>query len=135
MKGSLTVEAAYLFPICFLIIGIVCSLGIFQYNCAVLKMTGYECILKTLEEESAEKDLQVHLMERAQIFAEERTVGVKSLITEVKITKSNAAVTYQCVQKFLNVPIEVTVSCERIAPEQTIWRSKMVMEKAKWGND
>lgn len=134
MKGSLTVEAAYIFPICFLIIGIVCSLGIFQYNCAVLKMTGYECILKTLEEESSEKDLQVHLTERAQTFAEERTVGVESLISEGKVTKSNAAVTYHCVQKFLKVPIEITVSCERIAPEQTIWRAKMVMEKSKWGN-
>ena len=37
MKGSLTVEAAFVFPFCFLVIGIVCLLGVFLYNQAVLK--------------------------------------------------------------------------------------------------
>lgn len=55
MKGSMTVEASLIFPFCFVVIGIVCILGIYQYNQAVLKMTGYESILQTMEERKEEE--------------------------------------------------------------------------------
>ena len=60
MKGSLTVEAACIMPFCFLVITIVCVLGIYEYNQAVLQMTGYECILETVAEqpENLEVDLK-----------------------------------------------------------------------------
>ena len=45
MKGNLTIEAAYLFPFCFFILSLICYLGIFLYNHAVLELTGYECVL------------------------------------------------------------------------------------------
>ena len=32
MKGNVTIEAAYLFPFCFLVLGLICYLGIFLYN-------------------------------------------------------------------------------------------------------
>ena len=46
MKGSLTVEASFVIPLCFLFLGVIFYLGIYQYNQAVLQMTGYECILQ-----------------------------------------------------------------------------------------
>ena len=50
MKGSVTIEAAWIFPFCFFVIAIVCCLGIYEYNQTVLKISGYECIVRTMEE-------------------------------------------------------------------------------------
>lgn len=80
MKGSMTVEASYVFPFCFLIILIVCHLGIFEYNRAVLKMTGYECILQTMElREESEKVMEENLLKRAGETAAGRVLGVRNL--------------------------------------------------------
>ena len=57
MKGSLTVEAAFVFPFCFLIIGIIYALGIFLYNQSVLKLTGYECSVQTMEDRDQKEEI------------------------------------------------------------------------------
>ena len=69
MKASMTVEASFIVPICFLVIMITCYLGIFQYNQSVLKMTGYECILRTMDERELQENLlKDSLMHRAKEF-------------------------------------------------------------------
>lgn len=121
MKGSLTVEAAYIFPFCFLIIGIVCYLGIFEYNRAVLKMTGYECILQTMEErDGAEEAFQENLLRRARQAAKERTFGMTDLEVSAKITTSKISVSLQGIQTMIQTPLEVTVVYERTFPELTL---------------
>lgn len=121
MKGSMTVEASYIFPFCFLVIGIVCYLGIFQYNQAVLKMTGYECILQTMEErEESEELFKENLLRRAEQSAKDRTLGVKELNVSVKMTASKISVSYSCMQKMLEVPLGVTAVYERTNPELTL---------------
>lgn len=118
MKGSLTLEAAYLVPFCFLIIGIVCYLGIFEYNRAVLKLTGYECILRTMEERT-ENDTVFweNLLNRADREAELRTLGISELDVEARITTSQIVLHYQGIQTFFRTPIKVSVSYERVCPE------------------
>lgn len=121
MKGSLTVEASYIFPFCFVIVGIVCYLGIFGYNQAVLKMTGYECILQALEERNASEEvLKEHLLEKAGQSAGNRTLAVRDLEVSVKTTASKISVSYHCIQTMLNIPLEVTVVYERTFPELTL---------------
>lgn len=119
MKGSLTIEAAYIFPLCFLILGIVCYLGIYEYNRAVLKMTGYECILQTMEE-SDEDCFKENLLRRAELAAKERTFGMVDLKTSAKITATKVSVSIQGEQRMLQVPLEVTVIYERTFPELTL---------------
>lgn len=121
MKGSLTVEAAYIFPFCFLVLGIVCALGVFRYNQAVLKMTGYECILQTMEERNRpEETFRERLMEEAARSAGGRTLGVRDLEVQVRITASKISVSYRGIQTMLNLPLEVTSVCERTFPEMTL---------------
>lgn len=118
MKGSLTVEASYIFPFCFIVIGIVCLLGIYQYNQAVLAMTGYESILWTMEERNLEEDVfEENLLRRAKSAGESRTFGVSNLTPSLKMTASKISLSYQCTQLMLNIPIEVTVVYERTYPE------------------
>lgn len=119
MKGTLTVEASYLFPFCFWIIGVVCFLGIFIYNQAVLKMTGYECILQSFDEAEMTV-LEETLLENAQKCAEERVLAVKNLEVTVKSGISKISVSYHGTQTMLNIPLEVTVVCEKIFPERTL---------------
>ncbi len=127
MKGSLTVEAAYVFPLCFLVIGIICLLGMFVYNQAVLKMTGYECILRTMEEqESGEEIILENLLRRAEQTAKERTLGVGNINAIVRISTSKISLNYECVQSLLNLPIEVSVVYERTYPELTLRLSRGV---------
>lgn len=121
MKGSMTIEASYIFPFCFIVIGIVCFLGIFQYNQAILKMTGYECILQRIDEgEGNEEVLEENLLRSAKQAAEDRTFGLKDLKTSAKITASKISLTYHAVQSMLDIPLEVTVVYERIYPELTL---------------
>ena len=121
MKGSLTVEAACIFPFCFLSIAIVCLLGIFQYNQAVLKMTGYECILQTMEERKLEEaEIQENLLRRAKQAGNERTLGIENLKASARITDSKISLSFECVQRPLKVPIEVTVVYEPAYPELTL---------------
>lgn len=121
MKGSLTVEAAYVFPFCFVVIGVICLLGIFVYNQAVLKMTGYECILRTIEERDLGEDIFLeNLLHCAEQTAKERTLGIENLNATVRITASKVYLKYECVQPLLNLPIEVSVVYERSYPEMTL---------------
>lgn len=125
MKAGMTVEAAYIFPMSFLILAIVCFLGIFQYDQAVLKMTGYECILRSLEQDE-EASLKDTLYQRAQSVAEERVLALHALQTEVQVTKSKVSVTYQGILGVLEIPVKITVSYERTNPEQTLWRTRII---------
>lgn len=121
MKGSMTVEAAYIFPICFLILGVVCYLGIFQYDRAVLKLTGYECILQVLEERDAEDEvLQSHLKKDAEEKAVERLFGASDVSVTVKITATKICVDYECMEKVLKIPLKVSIVYERTFPELTL---------------
>lgn len=121
MKGSMTVEASYVFPFCFLIILIVCHLGIFEYNRAVLKMTGYECILQTMElREESEKVMEENLLKRAGETAAGRVLGVRNLETKVKMTASKISVSYSGNQSILKVPFDITAVYERTYPELTL---------------
>lgn len=121
MKGSLTVEAAYIFPLCFVMIGIVCCLGIFRYNQAVLKMTGYECILQAMEEgNTSEEALEKHLLEKAGELAGQRALAIRKLEVSVKITVSKVSISYHCIQSMLNIPLEATAVYERTFPELTL---------------
>lgn len=121
MKGSLTIEAALVIPFCFVILGIVSFLGIFQYNQVVLKMTAYECILQTDGEEiPSEAVLKKLLTEQAKEKGNARGLAVKDLEVTVNVTVSKITLTYRCTQALLNLPVEVTVVYERTFPELTL---------------
>ena len=121
MKGSLTVEATFIFPFCFFAIGLICYLGVFLYNQSVLEMTGYECILQTMEErELGEEMFSQHLLQRAKQAANDRTLGLEELQTDLKITSSKIVLSYEGVQVMLGVPVEVDVIYEKTSPELTL---------------
>lgn len=121
MRGSLTIESAFVFPFCFMIILIVCQLGVFQYDLAVLKMTAYECILKTVEDEKlTESELLEQLQNRALSIGAERVLGVKDLNAAVKVTASKISLTFQGTHRILKIPLEVSAAYERIYPELTL---------------
>ena len=121
MKGSVTVEASYVFPFCLLIIAIVCYLGIFCYNQSVLKTTGYECILWSVDERNfSDKDLQQSIIKKAEKTAGSRVLGVKELSVGVKITTSKIALTFYGKQTMFDLPLEITSVYERTYPERTL---------------
>ena len=131
MKGNLTIEAAYIFPFCFFVLGLVSFLGIFLYNQAVLEMTGYECILQTVEErELKEDDLKGQLLRRAKQAAEDRTFGVEGLQVNLKVTKTKIAINYKGTQSVIGVPINVDAVYERTSPELTLRLIKGIGENA-----
>lgn len=119
MRGNLTVEASYIFPFCFLVIGIVCYLGIFSYNQTVLKMTGYECIFRALDEAET-VTLEEYLLENAKVSAQERVLAVQDLKVTVKNTSSQISVSYQGTQTMLNIPLETKVVYEKVFPERSL---------------
>lgn len=121
MKGSLTVEAAYIFPFCFMVIGLVSILGLFLFNQTVLEMTAYECILHTIEERNLEEEtFKEHLLKRAEQVGNERTFGVKELQVSMKMTASKISLTYTGTQSVIGAPIEATAVYERTFPELTL---------------
>lgn len=121
MKGSLTVEASMVFPFCFIVIGLVCFFGIFLYDQAVLKLTGYECILQFVEQENINgESFQGNLQKQAGNMAEKRILGIEELQTSVKISASKIIVSYRGKQKLLNIPIETKVVYEKTFPELTL---------------
>lgn len=121
MKGSLTVEAAFVFPFCFLIIGIIYALGIFLYNQSVLKLTGYECIVQTMEDRDQKEEILLEtLLQRAEETGKSRTLGIADLNAIVRITATKVILKYQCVQRILNLPMEVSVVCDRVYPEMSL---------------
>ncbi len=127
MKGSLTVEASFIFPFCFVVIVVICLLGIYQYDKAVLKMTGYECILQTMEERNlTDAEFQKQLLKRAEDAGKERIFCVKQLDTKIQITATKIALSYQGTQSMLGIPIEVTVTYQKVHPEMTLWMTRGV---------
>ena len=121
MKGSLTVEAAYIFPFCFFVLGLISYLGIFLYNQAVLEMTGYECILRTVEERELREDIfKERLQQRAKQTASDRTFGLEELQVGLKVTSSKIVINYTGTQSVICVPIKVDVIYERTSPELTL---------------
>ena len=121
MKGSLTVEAAFVFPFCFLIIGIIYALGIFLYNQSVLKLTGYDCIVQTMEDRDQKEEILLEtLLQRAEETGKSRTLGIDDLNAIVRITATKITLKYQCVQRILNLPMEVSVVCDRVYPEMSL---------------
>ena len=128
MKGSLTVEASYIIPFCMVVILIVCQLGIYQYNREVLKITGYECILKTMEDVNVEKEcINEELQKRTMELITGRLIGVEDLKVTVKITMTKISMTLEGVQKILNSPLSVKVTYERCHPETTLRITRRVM--------
>lgn len=121
MKGSMTVEASLVFPFCFLVIVLVCCLGIFKYNQTILKLTGYECVIHTMDlRDGAEQVLQETIKNRTGQMAKERALGVENLETSVKVTASKISVTCSGTQKLLRLPLNVNVVYERVYPEQLL---------------
>ena len=119
MKGSLTVEASFVIPLCFLFLGVIFYLGIYQYNQAVLQMTGYECILQNADRlAESEKQFRECLMQHAEDAAKMRTLGISEMEAIVKITPARVLLTYRCRQQMiLETDLEVTAAYERIYPE------------------
>lgn len=127
MKGSLTVEASLVFPFCFLILSLVCCLGIFCYNQAVLQISGYESIVAATEEpDSDEKILEKKILENARAFAGKRMLSVEALDVSVKITAGKILLSYRGTQSLLSLPLEATAVYERIFPERTLRLAKTV---------
>lgn len=121
MRGSMTVEASYVFSLCFLIIGALCVLGMYAYNCSVLKMTGYECILKTREErEQGQSIMYENLLLRAKEHGNARTFGVINLDTSLKMSSTTISLTYEGVQSILHLPLKITATYECTSPEKVL---------------
>lgn len=117
MKGSMTVEAAYLFPFCFFFIAAVCYLGIFLYDQAVLKLTVYECILQTADAETvSEKTLEQMIEEKGA----ERMLAAEQPETKIRITGTKIHVSCRAEQTVFKLPIEAEISYERVYPELTL---------------
>ena len=121
MKGSVTIEAAWMFPFCFFIIVVVSCLGIYTYNQTVLKIRGYDCIVRTMEERNLEEPLvEENLKVRILETATERTLGLKDLQVSIKTTTNKIVVTMKGIQRLLHLPLEVEVFYERVYPERTL---------------
>ena len=105
----------------FLVIAIICSLGIYCYNQSVLKTTGYECILLSTDDtESSDAEIKQILLEKGEEMAKIRVLGMKELYAEVKITTSKIVLIFYGQQKMWNLPLEITVVYERTYPEKTL---------------
>ena len=121
MKGSVTIEAAWIYPFCFFIIAIVGCLGIYKYNQTVLKISGYECIVRTMEERNLEETqfeekLKVRILETAT----ERTLGMDELQTSIIMTANKIVVNTKGTQRLLHLPLEVEMTYERVHPESVL---------------
>jgi len=121
MKGSMTIEGAYIFPLCFIILTVICCLGIFRYNLAVLKMTGYECILSAVGNQEEDTGFsEEDLLQNAELCADKRVLAIEKLKTTVKVTASKISVKYSGTQALFHIPFEVTAVYERTFPERTL---------------
>lgn len=122
MKGSLTVEAAFVFPFCFAVIGVICYLGVFGYNQAVLKLTAYECILQSLENrELDDKSFERELTELLQRKAEGRMLTLENIQTSVKVTGFYITAEFRAVQKMIfSQPVQAEVTYRKTYPEKVL---------------
>ena len=121
MKGSMTVEAALVFPFCFFVLAIIGCLGVYKYNQSVLKLSGYECVVHTMEERNLEEQIFKENFSRRMLdAAQNRTLGMKDFEISIKISATKLLVKIKGVQKLLNLPVEAEVVYQRLHPERAL---------------
>jgi hypothetical protein len=121
MKGSMTVEAALVFPFCFFVLAIIGCLGVYKYNQSVLKLSGYECVVHTMEERNLEEQIFKENFSRRMLdAAQNRTLGMKDFEISIKISATKLLVKIKGVQKLLNLPVEAEVVYQRVHPERAL---------------
>lgn len=121
MKGSLTVEASYIVPMCFFTVLLICYLGIFEYNQAVLKITGYECLLQVMGNNDIEEEEQKEmLLKKTKEMAQERVLSMESIDVSVKMTATKVWIYFEGMQVLPHVQMEVSAVYERTFPELTL---------------
>ena len=121
MKGSMTVEAALVFPFCFFVLAIIGCLGVYKYNQSVLKLSGYECVVRTMEERNLEEQIFKENFSRRMLdAAQNRTLGMKDFEISIKISATKLLVKIKGVQKLLNLPVEAEVVSQRVHPERAL---------------
>ena len=93
MKGTMTVEAALVFPFCFFVLAIIGCLGVYKYNQSVLKLSGYECVVRTMEERNLEEQIFKENFSRRMLdAAQNRTLGMKDFEISIKISATKLLV-------------------------------------------
>lgn len=122
MRGNVTVEAAFVIPFCFAAIGVICYLGIFSYNRAVLKLTAHECISKSMElRELDDQNFERELTQLLERKAAERTLALKDLMVSVKSTKFYITADFRAVQQMIfSQPVQEEVTCMKTYPEKVL---------------
>ena len=121
MKGSMTVEAALVFPFCFFVLAIIGCLSVYKYNQSVLKLSGYECVVRTMEERNLEEQIFKENFSRRMLdAAQNRTLGMKDFEISIKISATKLLVKIKGVQKLLNLPVEAEVVYQRVHPERAL---------------
>ena len=121
MKGSMTVEAALVFPFCFFVLAIIGCLVVYKYNQSVLKLSGYECVVRTMEERNLEEQIFKENFSRRMLdAAQNRTLGMKDFEISIKISATKLLVKIKGVQKLLNLPVEAEVVYQRVHPERAL---------------
>ena len=121
MKGSMTVEAALVFPFCFFVLAIIGCLGVYKYNQSVLKLSGYECVVRTMEERNLEEQIFKENFSRRMLdAAQNRTLGMKDFEISIKISATKLLVKIKGVQKLLNLPVEAEVVYQRVHLERAL---------------
>lgn len=133
MRGNLTVEAALIVPFSLIAIGVVCWLGIYQYNLAVLHLTGYESVIHMTEFENLEKkDFEEELLRYFKRKAEERTLAVVNLRVFVKMTERKIKVDFEGTQQvILSGFLKTGVSYTRMHPEKIVRITDRIWENDK----
>ncbi len=129
MKGSMTVEAAYVFPFCFFMLLLVFELGIFLYDQSVLKLTAGECVLKVMEEEKTESQIKEELERLILENGAERTLGTEELQVEIRSTAKRLLVTCKGEFSALGVRMETVTEYEKCSPENTLRLTKSMRDK------
>lgn len=122
MKGNVTVEAAFIFPFCFALIGTICYLGIYCYHLAMLKLTAYECISQSLEQRNLnDQNLERELAKLLEKKAAERALTLEDIEVSVKVTKFYITAEFFAVQKIIfSQPVQAGVTYKRTYPEKTL---------------
>ena len=72
------------------------------------------------DRDQKEEILLETLLQRAEETGKSRTLGIENLNAIVRITATKITLKYQCVQRILNLPMEVSVVCDRVYPEMSL---------------
>ena len=123
MFGSILIGliAALVFPFCFFVLAIIGCLGVYKYNQSVLKLSGYECVVRTMEERNLEEQIFKENFSRRMLdAAQNRTLGMKDFEISIKISATKLLVKIKGVQKLLNLPVEAEVVYQRVHPERAL---------------